>query len=177
MGKMTRNEKLGLAYAKGFAGEPHKYVFPGYIDMYNEGVKAALEGKNITDMPKMKAAKKSPAKPKAATKKAAAKPKAAKKAKLKPNSNGTPKVDWFPASKDTPEMIERHAAAVNTDVIQPTKPDPIKGFGKAEEAIAASPTIAALASRMSTLESQQASIVTTLEALVASLKPSSKASF
>ena len=167
MSKSTRNEKLGLAYAKGFAGEPHKYVFPGYIDMYNEGVKAAAEGKDITDLPKMKpkapkaaakapkAAKKSPAKPKAATKaaKSPAKPKAATKA---------------------PKAATKPKAA---NVIQPAKPDPIKGSGKAEEAIAASPTIAALASRMSTLESQQASIVTTLEALVASLKPSSKASF
>jgi len=171
MSKSTRNEKLGLAYAKGFAGEPHKYVFPGYIDMYNEGVKAAAEGKDITDLPKMKpkapkaaakapkAAKKSPAKPKAATKA----PKAAKKSPAKPK-----------AATKAPKAATKPKAA---NVIQPAKPDPIKGSGKAEEAIAASPTIAALASRMSTLESQQASIVTTLEALVASLKPSSKASF
>jgi len=154
MSKSTRNEKLGLAYAKGFAGEPHKYVFPGYIDMYNEGVKAAAEGKDITDLPKMK-----PKAPKAAAKA----PKAAKKSPAKPK-----------AATKAPKAATKPKAA---NVIQPAKPDPIKGSGKAEEAIAASPTIAALASRMSTLESQQASIVTTLEALVASLKPSSKASF
>ena len=158
MSKSTRNEKLGLAYAKGFAGEPHKYVFPGYIDMYNEGVKAAAEGKDITDLPKMK-----PKAPKAAAKA----PKAAKKSPAKAATK--PK-----AATKAPKAATKPKAA---NVIQPAKPDPIKGSGKAEEAIAASPTIAALASRMSTLESQQASIVTTLEALVASLKPSSKASF
>ena len=173
MGKMTRNEKLAIAYNKGYDGLLHKYVFQGYIDMYNDGVNDAFCGLERRlplatkspakpTKPKAKATPKtakSPVKPKA-TKKSPAKAKAKKmpKALLKPNSNGTPKVDWFPASKDTEEMIERHAAAVNTDALPKVYTDSIE-------------------SRLDKLEAEQHAIVTTLEALVASLKPSSKASF